>query len=281
MDLKTATPVEIDTALARIGGEMGKQANAIDRAERTIAMEHKYTAPDGSVNQRRIDQCQDLINAARSEYARLRVEASPFEAEFTRRGGWTRYYLVDSDSGNGHVHYDASNRRCSRVNSTEHYWLVDQSGRPAADVVTDAGERACTVCFPLAPVETLTRPTMFYSPTELEKQAARAERERKAVAKRAKLITNPDGSVLRYGDHQERVETVVGAQRALVDIAFYVRWYRTATTDSGGGLRTQELADMERIATALAHKLGTSPAAELVAADTRYVAKCKREGVTP
>jgi hypothetical protein len=276
MDITTATPVEIDTELARIGGEIAQQEAIISRAERTIDLEHKHPAPSGDVNQRRIDQCQGLINAALIERARLRGQAAPFEAEFARRGGWTRYFLVDSETGNGHVHSDASTRRCSRVAATRHYWLTDQSGRPAVDVVADAGERACTVCFPWAPVETLSRPTMFYTPTEQEKQVARAERERKAEAKRAKAITNPDGSVLRYGHHEQRIETVVGAQRALVDIVFIAAWYR-----SGQQLSIAELADVERIATALAHKLGTSPAAELVAANDRYVAKCKREGVTP
>jgi hypothetical protein len=273
MDLKTATPVEIDTELARIGTEMAKQYAVIDRAESTIAMERKYTSPAGTVNQRRIDQCQDLINAAGSELSRLMVERSPFEAEFVARDGWTRYYLVDND--NGHVHYDASNRRCSRTPSTSHIWLVDQSGREPEALVEDAGERACTVCFPWAPLETLKRPTMFHTPTELEKLEARKVREQRAAVRAAKAITNPDGTPLRNGGrYGERINSVVSAERAVIDIRVWAKIYHRA-------LDAEELADIERILVALAHKRGTDVETERAALESRYVAKCKREGVTP
>lgn len=275
MDVSTATPVEIDTELARIGGEMARQHQVIDRAQRTIDMEHKHPAPDGSVNQRRINQCNQLADTAGAELARLMVERSPLEAEFGRRGGWTRYFLVDSETGNGHVHSDDSTRRCSRVPATRHYWLTDQSGRPAVEVVADAGERACTVCFPWAPVETLARPTMFYTPTEQEKQAAREERERKAEVKRAKLITTPEGEPLRIGGrYGERINSVVGAERAVVDIRVWAKVYRRE-------LNRVELADIERVLAALAAKRGTDVETERAALEGKYVAKCKREGVTP
>jgi hypothetical protein len=273
MDLKAATPVEIDTELGRIGTEMAKQYAIIDRAERTIAMERKYTSPAGTVNQRRIDQCQGLINAAGSELSRLMVERSPFEAEFVGRGGWTRYYLVDND--NGHVHYDASNRRCSRTPSTTHIWLVDHSGRQAEDLVEDAGCRACTVCFPWAPMDTLKRPTIFYTPSEIEKQNRAAEKATKRAAREAKTITNPDGSPLRIGGrYGERINSVIGAERAVIDIRVWAKVYRRA-------LEEVELADIERLLTALAAKRGTDVETERAALESRYVAKCKREGVTP
>lgn len=275
MDVRTATPVEIDTELARIGGEMARQYQVIDRAQRIIDMEYKHPAPDGSVNQRRIDQCQQLTDTAGVELARLMIERSPLEAEFGRRGGWTRYFLVDSETGNGHVHFDDSTRRCSRVPATRHYWLVDQSGRPAVEVVADAGERACTVCFSWAPVETLMRPTMFYTPAEQEKQAARAERARKAEVKRAKLITTPEGDPLMIGGrYGERITSVVGAERAVVDIRV---WAKVCRRD----LTAAEFSDIERVLKALAAERGTDVETERAALEDKYVAKCKREGVTP
>lgn len=273
MDITTATPAEIDAQIASLNAAIAKHRSNIERAKRTIEIERKTYY--GSINQRRIDQAEALIETARTAIDGLFTQRAPFFAEYVRRDGWTRYFLVDSDTGNGHVHYDNSSYRCSRTSSTRHYWLTSESGKSAAEVIELAGEGVCTVCFPDAPVEARSRPRGYFTPTELDRQAKAAARETKRAAKAAKLITNPDGSVLRYGDPQERIETVVSAQRALVDVAFLATWYRSGLLDN------RDLADMERIATALAHKLGTSPAAELVAADARYVAKCKREGIAP
>jgi hypothetical protein len=275
MDLKTATPVEIDTELARIGGETAKHYDTIARAQRTIDMEREHPAPSGSVNQRRIDQAEALIEAAWASCDRLLAERAPMDVQFQLRGGWTRYYLVDSETGNGHVHYDMSHSRCSRVPSTRHYWLTSESGKPAAEVIEQAGSAVCTVCFQDAPVEVLSRPRGYHTPSELEKLAARAERERKAEAKRAKLITNPDGSPLRIGGkYGERINSVVSAERAVVDIRVWAKVYHR-------GLESSELADIEGLLTALAAKRGTDVETERAALESRYVAKCKREGVTP
>ena len=274
MDTATATPAEIDGEIARLMGLIANQRNAIDRARKTIAMEHRYTAPDGSVNTRRITQCQVLIEATTLAMERLKAQVVPLDAEYSRRGGWTRYYLVDANYGDGHVHYDNSAYRCSRTQNTRHYWLTSESGKTAEEVIKQAGSAICTLCFSNAPVDSASRPRGYHTPSEIERQEAAKAKETKRLAREAKRITNPDGSALRCGDHQERIETVVAAQRAAVDAMFWPKVYDRSLTDA-------DKADIERILTALVAKRGTTVEAERAALQKRYVAKCKREGITP
>lgn len=272
MDTATATPAEIDGEIARLMGLVNDQRKTIDRARKTVAMEHRFPAPDGSVNTRRIGQCQVIIEAATLTMERLKAQVVPLDAEYSRRGSWTRYFLVDAYDG--HVHYDNSTNRCSRTPATIHYWLTSESGKTAAEIIEQAGSAICTLCFPDAPVDSVRRPRGYHTPSELERRAQAAERATKRLAREAKRITNPDGSALRCGDHQERIETVVAAERAAVDVMFWPKVYGRSLTDV-------DKADIERILTALAAKRGTTMEAERAALQKRYVAKCKREKITP
>lgn len=271
MDITAASPAEIDEMIATLNASIAGQHRIISGAKERIERQRTgamFTVPISETELLRI------IEAARSVVDDLFAERRPLIDEWKRRDGWTRYFLVDSVSGNGHVHCDDSSYRCSRTNRTAHYWLTAYSGTKAEEVVELAGERACTVCFPWAPVNTLATRTRLFTPSEVERAAAREAKAVKAAARDAKKITNPDGSPLRVGDHQERITSVVGAERAAVDICVWARIYRRP-------LGRSALADIEWICVALAAKRGTSPAAELVALQPRYEAKCKREGVTP
>src|SRR5699024_12010413 len=67
---------------------------------------------------------------------------------FRLRGGWNRAFLVAG--ANGHVHSSTS---CSTCHPTTQYaWMTDYSGADEDTIVADAGYRACTVCYPSAPV---------------------------------------------------------------------------------------------------------------------------------
>jgi hypothetical protein len=126
----------------------------------------------------------------------LQSEVYPREAQYDDRR-WTRYYLVDNT--NGHVHKDTHCATC--FPTTVYAWLVEQSGMSAEDLVEMAGEKACTVCFPWAPVDVLKQKTKLEVPerkaARLEREAKKAEREAK---KAAKAIANPDGSPLEVFD---------------------------------------------------------------------------------
>lgn len=206
MNITTSSPVQIDTEIARINSEIGSLEGQIER----ITGRKGY----GPADWNKVD-----ILAAR--ISNLAAELAPFEAEFRARGGWTRWYLVEG----GHLHFDVSSFRCSRIMSTSHYWLVDYSGRTAEDMIELAGERVCTVCFPQAPAAVQERPSRLFTATEQEKAEAARERALKsaqaAATKAAKAITAPDGGVLvdRRGD---KVTTEAAAQALYRDAAAQV-----------------------------------------------------------
>ena len=69
----------------------------------------------------------------------------PLHAEFARRGGWSRYFMV----GGGHLHF----RNCSSLRPTTLLgWMPSESGKVESEVIGKWDETACTKCFPDAPV---------------------------------------------------------------------------------------------------------------------------------
>ena len=95
---------------------------------------------------------------------------------------WTRAFLVINS--NGHVH---SSMECSTCFDTTRYtWLVQYSNDDEATIVADAGQDACTVCYPSAPAEVLNRPSRIVTADKIAKEQAKAEREAKRQEKIAK-----------------------------------------------------------------------------------------------
>jgi hypothetical protein len=202
MDLTTATPAEIDTALL---GAYGKIADL-------TSQQHRLTATVSRIDEAEPGSYQSMLPAYSPEnraklvaeidalqkriWEILDAEVYPREAQYNDRR-WTRYYLVDNT--NGHVHKDEHCDTC--FPTTRYAWLVEQSGMSAEDLVVLAGEKACTVCFPWAPVDILKQKTKLEAPerkaARLEREAKKAEREAK---KAAKAIANPDGSPLEVFD---------------------------------------------------------------------------------
>lgn len=148
----------------------------------------------------------DEVNRAKGSVAELDgTVLAKLEDEFGRRGGWPRAYLVTD----GHVH---SSMHCSSCNRgefpTRFFWMIDYSGKTHAEIVEAAGERACTLCYPDAPVarrdkdKTVVVPkSAMLTPEEIERERARVEEKARRDAKRAKAalnaITQPDGTPLR------------------------------------------------------------------------------------
>jgi hypothetical protein len=202
MDLTTATPVEIDTALL---GAYGKIADLTSQQHRLTATVSRIDAAEpGSYQsmlpayspENRAKLVAEIDALQKRIWEILDAEVYPREAQYNDRR-WTRYYLVDNS--NGHVHKDEHCDTC--FPTTRYAWLVEQSGMSAEDLVVLAGEKACTVCFPWAPVDVLKQKTKLEAPerkaARLEREAKKAEREAK---KAAKAIANPDGSPLEVFD---------------------------------------------------------------------------------
>lgn len=225
-DLTAETPVAIDTELA----DLYSQAFVADMRAQThpaYAEDHRKHA-----SQERSDYHRERheANAARQDNlaaeqeaiaAQVRLEMLPLEAEFVRRGRWTRAFLATS--ANGHVHSSLHCSTCNKMGKlTRFAMMTDYYGAIEEEVIEDAGERVCPTCYPEAPVSALSRPTKMFS-EEKEAAKARAEREaekaRKAAERDVKAISSPDGSELReprkYGQH---IKTLVTAERELVDV---------------------------------------------------------------
>lgn len=274
-DLTTATPVEIDTALAAIYQRLwAAQANAL--TYRTHAREYRgyakrYSYPTSA------DQYDDLADRAEAEAVAIRAEAEPFEAEFDRRGGWTRAFLVLT-SGRGHVHRSMNCTTC--YPTTQFSWITAYSGADEAAIVTAAGEDACTVCYSTAPAT--PRDRSMWAPEEHEREAARLEREdakaKRAAAKAAKAIATPDGEPLRVFNYRSEERTVRdrnGASR-VVPARDYFDTLETAHAAKSWLTDSQETwsrgkrpEDVRVVAEALAAKFDTTPEAEIEAAKKR------------
>lgn len=229
MDLTTATPVEIDTVLARIMVEKNSVAMNLMHAREAIhrAADDKQVGPWGyrewsmtladALAKVQADAVEDperpwvARDAAKAlerydnllaQKAALRAEAAPLNVEFQRRGGWTRAFLATSTKG--HIH---SSRNCSTCyDTTTYFWFTDLSGHDEAEIVTKAGSDACTVCYPSAPVNDLKRPRSIFSDDEKAAQQARVERDQAKADRLAKKIANgltQDGSefVVTYVEH--------------------------------------------------------------------------------
>jgi hypothetical protein len=263
MDVRTATPVEIDTELARITGEHARVEARLAGMRKHLEHLEKQTGFYRSELQ--IERAQEEIGTLEGQADDLRRQAKPLQDEYLRRGRWTRAFLVTN--ANGHVHNTTACSTC--FPTTEFAWLPEFSGHDEAEVVQAAGEKACTVCFPSAPVDVLRRKSTIELP---ERRAARLERERKAAERAAKKaatgITNPDGTTLR-GRHNWEIKTERTAWIEVVDNIVSARYYKYSAQDEANA----------RIIAALVHKTGTTEDEVMAEIEKKVVAKAKREGV--
>lgn len=180
MDLTTATPVEIDTELARLYGEINSREDRIarsmpdlhrmagDRGRRVSASRVQFELTDEQAEDKvrefiatgdeydtraarriiaMVDECRDLN-------AKDEADVAALDAAFLNRGGWNRFFLVTSS--NGHIH---SSMNCSTCKiRTRFTWLPGASGQTEAEAIAerdklDSAALLCTVCFPNAPVK--------------------------------------------------------------------------------------------------------------------------------
>jgi hypothetical protein len=161
MDLTTATPVEIDTVLADLYGQYWAKASDRDRMlaaakeiEHGLAKLAKGDLRYTGWTQESADLYHAKAKIVQGEMDALADQMRPLNAEFTRRGGWTRFYQVPD----GHIH---SSMQCSTCNkngkSTRFGWLPERSGQSEEQaleaLVTESAKTIlCTVCYPSAPV---------------------------------------------------------------------------------------------------------------------------------
>ncbi|MGV8846489.1 MAG: hypothetical protein ACOH1Y_09210 [Propionicimonas sp.] len=267
MDLTTATPAEIDTVLQAAANDAARATADHDRAVHTLnRIDNGPNKPWNSPTAR-AEAVKDL-DLADHAYTQAAETMSPLNAEFSRRGGWTRYYLVLNTGG--HVH--ASTRCDTCFPTTEYAWLTEQSGMTPQDLVDLAGESACTSCFKWAPVSVLHRPSVLEAPA---RKAARLQREADKQAKDAKAaaaaITSPEGNPVRDNDGRpfktERAAEIEAVSN-LANDHFYGYTHPTRGT---------WITVADRVIVALAHKHGATIEVERARITAKVDAKIKRD----
>jgi hypothetical protein len=312
MDLSTQTPVEIDTELARLYYE---SADASFKSAQ--AANHLHYAADDEYNTRynprsgwkmshvevvetvtvmaqgqtykatEAQRALDAYNAAHQKVEEIREAMVPFHAEYRRRP-WSRAFLVQNN--NGHVH---SSMECSTCfDTTQYAWMVEYSGKPESEIVEAAGEAACTVCYPSAPVDVLKRPTKMFGPDQIAAQKARQEREEAKAARLAKKIEKgltADGSeftvsyveknapqwkrgadgrdVHTYGD-RVKTEFFKTEQAAVQWVVQYVTWH---------GWNGDEAYGFQQVIEAVAAKHGQTYEQAKTMIVAKVAAKAKRD----
>jgi hypothetical protein len=229
LDLSTWTPVQVDTEIARIYDLQYDNAFAQQRA--VDSLEHRlHEALGRGWKEKRQAYSREFLDQVCTteglmEYTRqglrdadqrlldlkmkaqdLRDEMAPYDAEYRSRR-WNRAFLAVTN-GSGHVHSSMACSTCNKMgHSTRFSWMVDWSGADEATIVADAGERACTVCYPSAPVEVLASTTKMFSAEEKTKQERAIEREAKRQEKAAATVTL-DVWVQRYSETQPSLRNV-------------------------------------------------------------------------
>ncbi|MGH2900713.1 MAG: hypothetical protein ACRDMZ_18705, partial [Solirubrobacteraceae bacterium] len=147
-DLTTLSPPEIDELWAEA---IAPASQALGAANELARSARRYVRAGGAFAQRGEQRLAEAQAAQEAALVAYREASAPFDAEFERRGGWTRYLQVIAS--NGHVHHG----HCHTIlpGRTMVAPVFELSGQGGAGVVAAAGFSACSKCFPDAPVETV------------------------------------------------------------------------------------------------------------------------------
>lgn len=316
--LASQSPIEIDTQLAEL---YSKKLRVANRIEGTSASIHR-AAGDRQVYYRRgigwhmsfdealekarqvadTDQTYLGIQARKAieereqyqaEFDRLQAASDVLDAEYQRRGGWPRAFLVTNS--NGHVHSSMSCSTCNRNGAeTRFAWMTDYSGKSEDEIVDAAGWRACTACFPSAPVgDEHSLPTKMFTEDELAAAKAREERAAAKLKRDADRIAKSltgDGSEFSvmtgaFDDRfkrqpKESFKTEQAATQWAVGHIVDRGWYYTDPHPAlAADLAVRDEA-VERVIAAVAAKHGRT--VEDVRSDfqSKALAKARRDGWT-
>jgi hypothetical protein len=295
--LEDKTEPEIDEQLAdiyyrasKIRGDLYQATQDLERY--TARLEQAQASVEGNpymaryaeAYQKDITSVTARIEKIREDLAKVEAERGPGEAEYDFRGGWTRAFLARSKPG--HVHRSMNCPSCNKgKQSTQFAWLTEYSGKSEDEIVSDAGEHACTYCYPSAPVETLNRPSKikWQEPETPEAKARREKKEAAAKVKAEKGITNPDGSELLTRNRPNsnavsQVKTLFSAERDALETMESLEHSKTSQGISG----TEEYKalyseNLQVLTAAIGHKLGKTEAETKAYLAEKYEAKKKRD----
>lgn len=296
MNLTTATPVEIDTVLydlhvKRVQAQTQAERywSSIERlAHSYLGKNYRETVTAQEVRDVLVEVVEEgakgyyINDKIRDTFARYEdaisqadqylLDMQPYDEEYERRGRWNRAYLVIN--ANGHVHRSMGCSTC--FDSTRYHWVVEFSGKDEAEIVEAAGERACTVCYPSAPVEVLSRPTQMFTPDEVEKQKAREEREAKKAKAAAAQVTVEGYTGWRGQRETKTFKTVRAVTNDIASNLTSLCWYGVEHPSAN-----EWLSNIDVCRKALVDHSPEGEAYDFDKALTNARKKVKREGGTP
>ena len=173
--------VKIDTELSSWYHKRWDVSSKLDVAEDSIRFYEKHYP--NLVEE--IQKYKDKVAKLNQEYAKIQAEIKKLDAIYDQ-DPWTRAFLVINS--NGHVHSSMDCNTC--FPTTRYNWLVQYSNDDEKTIVEDAGQDACTICYPSAPAEVFNRPSRIVTADKIAKAKAKAEREAKKAEKIAKEKAN-------------------------------------------------------------------------------------------
>jgi len=259
--------VKIDTQLSELHHKHWSILNDLESAKNSLEFYQKYYAEDTN----RIAEYQKKIETLRNRLFEIGNQILELD-EIYDQDPWTRAFLVINS--NGHVH---KSRNCSTCFPTTRYqWLVQYSNDDEETIVEDAGEDACTICYPSAPAEVLNRPSRIVTADKIAKAQAKAERDAKREARIAKEKANAptaNGEPLKiirsiYNDGKISYEWLK-TERSAVS-----HWLNTESWAKYSPRKDYELENQKLILANLAEKNGVSLEEQLRILNT----KLKRRG---
>jgi len=148
---------------------------------------------------------------------------------------------------------------------TQFQWMTDYSSATEEEIIDAAGHRACTCCYPTAPLDP-NRPTKMFSTDEIAAAKAREDREAVRAAKAEKAaavaVYDPDGGELTipsyYSKYRDVIKTERAASNKAIEAARSLRQYGDRSASADAHRETLDLC-----VAALAHKRGVSKEAVL------------------
>jgi len=173
--------VKIDTELSSWYNKRWNLISNLESAEDTKKFYEKHYP----TRVEEIEKAIEKIAGIKSEIYGVNVEIAKLNKIYDQ-DPWTRAFLVLAS--NGHVHSSMDCNTC--FPTTRYNWLIQYSNDDEKTIVEDAGQDACTICYPSAPAEVLNRPSRIVTADKIAKAQAKAERDAKKVARIAKEKAN-------------------------------------------------------------------------------------------
>ena len=184
--------VKIDTELSSWYNKRWDLVSKLESAEDTKKFYEKHYP----TRVEEIEKAIEKIAGIELEISAVNIEISKLNKIYNQ-DPWTRAFLVLAS--NGHVHSSMDCNTC--FPTTRYNWLVQYSNDDEKTIVEDAGQDACTICYPSAPADVLNRPSRIVTADKIAKAQAKAERDAKKAERIAKEKANAptaSGEFLTY-----------------------------------------------------------------------------------